>query len=129
MLLFVNKFCRKAEKKILHCSTWYSFFSLMLPQILPEVNTPMSDWFSRGSCSGGFFVQAHVGSKKHTKTSHRTDLPIILFSVLCTSLLFKFTVLLLQSYLLSVKSGNTTWINTTQILWFQLVIQTTQTCK
>lgn len=29
--------------------------------------------------------------------------------------LFKFTVLLFQSYLLPVKSGNTTWINTTRL--------------
>lgn len=92
VLLSVNKFCRKREWKkkkrlpiLVICGI--GFLVCYHKYCCAWTYTPMSDCFSLGSCSEEFFIQVHVDSKKHIKASRGTGLPIILFTVLCTSLL------------------------------------------
>lgn len=114
--LLINFAGKQKKNTPLYCYTWYWFYFMCYHKYC--LNTPMSDWLSLGSCSGELFIQAHVGSKKTLKSlvelvTHYFVVMIVYLSTASLNWLF-------CCFRATVKSANTAWINTTQMLWFQL---------
>lgn len=135
LLLSVNKFCRKTEEKKKdsnHCYMWCWFSHVTTNTAMPELalSCQTASVLAVAWKSSSFKLMLTVKNILKPLEEQVCQLFYSQYYVhLSIFSLNSLSVLLLQSYLPPMKSVNSTWINTTQMLWFQFAFQSSQTCK